>query len=264
MNPVIASLYIDNATPIGAVQEDLLLQDWNEQLRGSSAEQIVRWASGLFPCRLALLASMQKTSGVLMHMLARAAPQTDVLFVDTGLHFPETLEMRDEFARRYGLRVINCVPKIGIEEQRRLYGRHLFLHDENDRPGYDECCRIRKEEPFLAVARGRYRAILSGLTQSDGGARRRITIVSKDRRIQGYKINPLARWTEEQIEAYTLEHGIPIHPLYELGYKSIGCRTCTTPVCPGEEKRAGRWRHIHQSQVRPRYCGINLEDRAGI
>ena len=237
---------------------------WNRELGDLAAEQIIAWSLDQWQGRVALLASMQKTSGVLMHMLAAQAPATDVLFVDTGLHFPQTLELRDEFARRFRLNFITLHPELTVADQKEKYGRHLFLHDENDGPGYPECCRLRKEAPFVKAAHGRYKAILSGLTRADGDARASIGIVSRDPRIDGFRVNPLARWTHEQIDDYTDKHSIPTHPLYELGYSSIGCSTCTTPVCPLEPNRAGRWRHIHQSTVRAMYCGINLEDRAGI
>lgn len=247
------------------------LEKVNKELRGRTAEEILRWAAATFGDRLALQSSMQKTAGVLMHMISRIAPQTEIIFVDTGVHFPETLDTRDEFIRRYGLKIRSCAPRMSFDAQHEQFGRYLHEHDDardGSRPGYLECCRLRKEVPFLDAVKGRFDAVVSGLTRAEGGARRHIALVSWDARFEGYKIHPLADWTEEQIDDYTREHDLPVHPLYARGYRSIGCWTCTTPVQPGEHPRAGRWRHLRApagegEPFQPRYCGINLEDKQG-
>lgn len=243
----------------------LNLDEVNEALRGASAQEVLKWAVSTFGERLAVQSSMQKTAGVLMHMISRIAPRTEIVFVDTGVHFPETLETRDEFVRRFGVNIQTYAPAKTLDQQDEEHGRQLYLFDgEKDPPGYQLCCELRKEVPFLAAVRGRFDAVVSGLTRAEGGARKNIRPVSWDPRFEGYKVHPLIDWTEEMVEAYTREHDLPVHPLYSRGYQSIGCWTCTTPVMPGEHPRAGRWRHLRDDSAEefvPRYCGINQEDR---
>ncbi len=247
---------------------DIDLKQVNEHLERLSAEDILGWALKQFgPSRLAAQASMQKTSCVLMHMLGQLAPEVEIVFIDTGAHFPETLALRDEYARRYGLNIVTYQPRQTFEEQFAKYGRHLYLFDDEfEPPGYRECCRLRKEEPFLEAVNGRFDCVVGGLTRAEGGARSHIPILAEDPRFAGYKLYPLARWTEGDVEDYIAKHALPVHPLYAQGYASIGCSFCTTPVRLGEPRRAGRWRHIREAHperygTQGLYCGINLEDR---
>jgi phosphoadenosine phosphosulfate reductase len=238
----------------------------NAQLRAMAPEEIVRWAIAQFGSRLAVQSSMQKTAGVLMHMISRMAPSTEVIFVDTGVHFPETLQTRDEFVRRYGVNIQTYHPEKTFEQQREQYGRDLCLYDsDTGAPGYQLCCELRKEVPYLAAVRGRFDAVIGGLMRAEGGARVNTQVISYDPRLEVYKIYPLAFASAEFVDGYTAEHGLPVHPLYAKGYASIGCAPCTTPLRPGESKRAGRWRHIREAGNMGAdahlYCGINFEDR---
>lgn len=232
----------------------------NQQLEGQSPQQILEWIWKTFGARAALQSSMQKTASVLSHMVYSLGMKIDVLFVDTGVHFPETLQIRDELARKYNLNVVTLHPLRTMEEQRREYGRDLYLADGD----YQICCELRKEIPFIDWVRGRYDAVIGGLMRSEGGKRSRIRIIGEDDRMDAYKIYPLANWDEEMVDEYNGSHGVPVHPLHFQGYPSIGCSTCTTPVAPGEDPRAGRWRHIREGLEIPvthLYCGINREDK---
>ncbi|MGB9691455.1 MAG: phosphoadenylyl-sulfate reductase [Candidatus Sumerlaeaceae bacterium] len=248
--------------------DTVALQQANEHLEGLAPEDIIRWSLAKFgSTRVAAQASMQKTSCVLMHMISRLAPELAIIFVDTGVHFPETLELRDEYARRFNLRIVTYTPELSFEEQCERYGRHLYLFDDEfDPPGYRECCHLRKEIPFLQAVRGKFACVIGGLTRAEGGPRSSIPILSEDPRFDGYKLYPLANWTEQDVEDYIARYELPVHPLYAKGYASIGCSCCTTPIRPGEPLRAGRWRHIreahpHRYGTSGLYCGINLEDK---
>ena len=228
----------------------------------------MRWAINTFGNRFAVQSSMQKNGGVLMHMVSRLAPDTDIIFVDTGVHFRETLETRDIYKDRFNLNILTCHPDKTFEDQYKDFGR--YLHETDDtRPGaeygYRHCCFLRKEVPFLGAVKGKYDAVAGGLMRSEGGSRADTPVLVWDERFEGYKVYPLATWTDSDVDQYTEQHNLPVHPLYAKGYASIGCFTCTTPVRPGEEKRAGRWRHIRENsqelQAQPIYCGINFEDR---
>ncbi len=166
------------------------------------AEERIAWGAEAFGDGLVLLASMQNTSLVLMHMFHRLGLRNEVLFIDTGYHFVETLQLRDEIMRRFGLNLVT-----------------------------------------LSIA-----------------------ILGPDPRTRGYAFSPLFDWTAESVEAYVRRHALPVHPLYARGYPSIGCAPCTTPVQPGEDPRAGRWRHLRQAEVseEPKYCGVNFSDGGGI
>lgn len=221
----------------------------------------------LFGDRLAVQASMQKTAGVLMHIGWTLNPNIDIIFVDTGVHFRETLSVRDEFINRFGMNILSFEPERTFEEQYADFGRHLYLNDDTSpgaAPGYRYCCMLRKEQPFVNAVKGKYDGIVGGLTRAEGGRRAATQVLHWDSRIDAYKIYPLAYASESFVDDYTKEYDLPVHPLYAKGYQSIGCFTCTTPVKPGEDKRAGRWRHIREGnpelQAQPLYCGINLED----
>lgn len=240
----------------------------NESLEQMSPQEVLRWAVERFGSeRLALQASMQKSSCVLMHMVSEIDREVEIIFVDTGAHFPETLALRDEYAQRFRLRIVTYAPRLSFEEQFQQYGRHLYLFDDEfDPPGYRECCRLRKEEPFLEAVRGRFECVVGGLMRVEGGARSAIPVLNYDQRFEGYKLYPLANWTLTQIDDYIANRQLPYHALYARGYKSIGCAFCTTPVKDGEPARAGRWRHIREAHPERYgqtglYCGINLEDR---
>ncbi|MFB3788767.1 MAG: phosphoadenylyl-sulfate reductase [bacterium] len=237
--------------------------DWqalNERLESYSPREIIGWAHETFGSQLAMLSSMQKTASVLTHTLyAMGLTQVEIIFIDTGYHFPETLELRDRMIEQYGVNIQTYQPDKSPEEQFREYGRELYLRDRD----YQLCCQLRKEEPYLKAAR-RYKAVLSGLLRSEGGARKQIPIVAVDPRIQGYKIHPLANWSGEQVDEYIQAHDVLVHPLHARGYPSIGCATCTTPVRVGEDERAGRWRHIREANPNKEvklYCGINFSDK---
>jgi phosphoadenosine phosphosulfate reductase len=237
-------------------------QEANRLLTGMSAVERVQWAVEQFGDQMVLLSSMQKTSSALMHIFHRLGLENDILFVDTGFHFHETLRIRDELIRRYRLNVVTLYPRHTPEKQEQLYGRKLHLF----RDGQPECCEMRKERPFIQYMReaGR-RVVLNGLRRSDGGKRLTIELLEADPRYDGYKLNPILDWTDAALDAYLVEHDVPVHPLHAKSYPSIGCECCTTPVMPGEDPRAGRWRHLRDTEGQgPQYCGINFSDGSGI
>jgi phosphoadenosine phosphosulfate reductase len=235
----------------------------NAALEPLSALERIRWAVDALGDDVVLLSSMQKTAVVLMHLFHRLGLANEVLFVDTGYHFFETLKMRDEYMRRYRLNLVTLYPVSTIEEQETLHGGKLFASID----GQPECCRMRKEAPLLAHLETRRSPVLvNGLRRSEGGKRRNIRPLGEDLRTGGYQLSPLFDWTGDDVAAYIAEHKLLVHPLHAEGYPSIGCYPCTTPVQPGEEARAGRWRHLRvlNGEAAPEYCRINFTDGAGI
>lgn len=236
------------------------LESVNEKLKSCSPQEIIRWGFETFGAKLAMMSSMQKTASVLTHMLyTEGLQEVEIIFIDTGYHFPETLKLRDQMIEAYGVNIVTYYPEKTPQAQRREYGRELYQKDGD----YQLCCRLRKEEPYLRAARS-FQAILSGLMRSEGGARKNISVISEDPRINGYKIHPLANWDCERVEDYLKTNRVLYHPLHDQGYPSIGCAPCTTPVQIGEDERAGRWRHIREANPDKEtklYCGINFSDR---
>lgn len=234
----------------------------NRQLQDLSAGERIRWAIETFGRNAVLLSSMQSSASVLMHLFYAMELDNEILFVDTGYHFRETLELRDEFMRRYKLNIITLYPELTPEQQEKKFERKLYLFAD----GQKECCHLRKTVPFLNhVTKFGRKLAMVGLRRSEGGRRTRLNPLLPDPRTRGYTLHPIYDWTDEQIQSYLQKYDVPEHPLHKQSYPSIGCECCTTPVEPGEDQRAGRWRHLKVSgKEGPDYCKINYSDGSGI
>lgn len=238
------------------------LERANAELVQLSAEARIRWAVDNFGTRVVLLSSMQRTSLVLMHMFHQLDLANEILFVDTGYHFPETLRLRDQVMRQWRLNLVTVYPALTTDEQEARFGKKLYSCSD----GQPECCRLRKEEPLLHYLGDKAGPVLvNGLRREEGGRRANLKVLGRDARTKGHQLSPLLDWKSTDIEAYTAKHGLPAHPLYAKNYASIGCYPCTTPIQPGEDERAGRWRHLRVLDgPAPQYCGINFSDGSGI
>ncbi len=230
------------------------LEALNQRLEALSPGEVLSWAWGVFGRRAALLSSMQKAGGALCHMAERAGLGFDVLFVDTGVLHTETLATRDLLARTHRhLSVVTLYPARTFAEQTREEGV-LYLSKE----GQERCCDLRKSEPLRAI-KGRYDAMVSSLRRDEGGARAKLRAVELDPEQGALRVHPFVGLTREALDAYVERHpDVALNPLHSMGFPTIGCFPCTTPVRPDEGERAGRWRHL--SGVT--YCGINPTDRA--
>lgn len=208
-----------------------LAQSAARDLEGAPAAEIVRWAHDTFGDRFAITASM--ADGVLSHLASTAVPGIKVLFLDTGYHFPETIGTRDAVAASYDVTVETITHPLRVPEHEAEYGR-LYEIDP------DLCCAIRKVWPLDRALRP-YDAWAGGIRRSESPSRADTPVVGWDAKRRKVKVNPLATWTDEQVDGYVAEHGILVNPLREIGYTSIGCAPCTRPVDPGDDPRAGRW-----------------------
>src|SRR3954447_20362589 len=226
---------------------DVELQQIAEQagrdLEGASAQDILRWAVETFGDGFAIASSMG--DGLLSHLAASVAPGVDVLFLDTGYHFAETIGTRDAVAATYDIKVHNLLPLMTVEEQDAAFGAKL--HDRDP----DLCCAMRKVEP-LDRGLSPYLAWASGLRRDQSPTRRHTKVVVWDGQRGKVKVNPLATWTQEQVDEYANEHGLLVNPLMDDGYPSIGCAPCTRRVEVGEDARAGRWSGTGKLE-----CGIH-------
>lgn len=201
------------------------------ELADAPAGEIVRWADETFGERFVVTASM--ADGVLSHVASTAVPGIRVLFLDTGYHFPETIGTRDAVAAGYDVTVETVTHPLRVPEHEAEYGR-LYEIDP------DLCCTIRKVWPLDRALRP-YHAWASGVRRAEAESRVGTPVVGWDAKRRKVKVNPLAAWTDEQVDAYIAEHRILVNPLREIGYASIGCAPCTRPVATGEDPRAGRW-----------------------
>lgn len=227
------------------------LNDLNATFEERTPVELLKWALDTFGPRVAILSAMQRAGSIVCHMASQAGLKPDVLFVDTGVNFQETLETRDRVGREYGLNVISLTPDLTMEQQTAKYGP-LYLTVE----GQKQCCEMRKNVP-LAKIKGKYDALIGSLRRGDGGKRGRTPILAIDREMNVLRVNVLANFTDEQFNEYLATQKVVVNPLHAQGYATVGCNRCTTPVLPDEPKRAGRWRHLGPWAM---YCGINPTD----
>ena len=221
------------ANPDGAPEAPLDLAPLNERFETSTPAEILAWTTSTFAPDAVLTMSFQHEGVAIAHMLREVAPETPILFIDTGYHFPETLAYRDELVARFGFPVRNLTSAMPRPEFIARYGDDLWNRDP------DLCCKINKVDPLQLALVG-VRAWINGRRRDQAVTRSRMSIVE---RLQGgmVKVNPLANWNSRDTFRYLTEHDIPTHPLFDQGYTSIGCLPCTRPVLAGEDERAGRW-----------------------
>ncbi|MEA2476238.1 MAG: phosphoadenosine phosphosulfate reductase [Actinomycetota bacterium] len=210
--------------------------------------QILNWAAKTID-RLAIATSFQSSGLVLLHLLRDIRPDLPVLFLNTGFHFPETLEFRDRIVTMWDLKLVELTGTHGsAKRQSEIYGPGLYKRDP------DKCCAINKVEP-LQHALEEYDGWISGLRRDQSPLRATTPVVEAQMLPSGnetIKIHPLAHWTRDDVSSYLSEHQIPTHPLLEQGFGSIGCWPCTRALQAGEDERAGRW----QGQAKTE-CGIH-------
>jgi phosphoadenosine phosphosulfate reductase len=213
-----------------------------EDLADASATAVLQWAVDN-DLRLAVAGSMQDT--VLVHLASTVVPGVDVIFLDTGYHFPETLQTRDRVAASYRVHVRSIQPRQTVAEQDLEYG--VALHEREP----DLCCALRKTQPLDEVL-DEYDAWATGLRRAESESRRMTQAVSYDERRDKIKLAPLAAWSDKDVAEYIAEHDLISNPLLAQGYPSIGCGPCTRRVAGGADARSGRWAGIDKTE-----CGIH-------
>jgi phosphoadenosine phosphosulfate reductase len=193
---------------------------------------VLKWAGDTFGDDFAVTSSM--ADGLLAHLASTAIPGVDVIFLDTGYHFAETIGTRDWITSVLPITLVNVRPEQTVAEQDAEFGPRLFERDP------DLCCSLRKVQPLAQQLSG-YVAWGSGIRRDESPSRADTRVVDWDAKREMIKINPLAAWTQADVDAYVAEHRIPVNPLIDFGFASIGCAPCTRAVSPGEDPRAGRW-----------------------
>jgi phosphoadenosine phosphosulfate reductase len=227
---------------------DVELQQIAEQagrdLETASAQDVLRWAVDTFGDKFAIASSMG--DGLLAHLAASVSPGIDILFLDTGYHFAETIGTRDAVASSYDVNVRTILPLLTVAQQDAEHGPELWNRDPTS------CCAMRKVEP-LARALEPYVAWASGVRRDEAVTRRDTGVVEWDAKRGKVKVNPIATWTQADVDAYVAKHGVLVNPLAYDGYPSIGCAPCTHRVAPGEDPRSGRWSGQAKTE-----CGIHV------
>jgi phosphoadenosine phosphosulfate reductase len=230
------------ATPELAAEADARFEGIADPVEQALA--VLTWAGETFGDSFAVTSSM--ADGLLAHLASRAVPGVNVVFLDTGYHFAETIGTRDWVSGVLPISLVNVTAPQTVAEQDVQYGPELHQRDP------DLCCSLRKVQP-LAKALAGYAAWGSGVRRDESPTRAGTRVVDWDAKRGMVKVNPLAAWTDADVDAYIAEHQVPVNPLQEIGYASIGCAPCTRPVAPGEDPRAGRWAGRGKTE-----CGLHL------
>ena len=217
-------------------------------LQDASPDDVLRWSVDAID-RLAVATSFQASGLVILHKLREIRSDLPVLFLDTGFHFTETLEFKEQITELWDLKVVDLHGAHGnAVKQAEIYGAELYKRDP------DACCSINKVRP-LQNALEEYSGWISGLRRDQSPLRAETPIIEAQLLPSGneiMKIHPLARWNKADVDAYVAEHSIPTHPLFERGYMSIGCWPCTRAVGANEQERDGRWAGLAKTE-----CGIH-------
>src|SRR5215207_3218402 len=225
------------------VDQRVLARDASRQLEDATAQQIMTWAYEEFGGGLVVTSSLTDT--VMIHLAEQVAPGIDVIFLDTGYHFIETIGTRDAVAAVHNVNLISVTPDQSVAEQDAAWGKDLFARDP------DQCCALRKTQPLDRALKG-YTAWASGIRRADSPARAKTQIVTWDSRRKLLRIAPIATWTDHDVARYIEANSLMINPLLEDGYTSIGFQPCTRRGRT-DDPRAGRWAGFAKTD-----CGIHL------
>ncbi|MCS6907980.1 MAG: phosphoadenylyl-sulfate reductase [Anaerolineales bacterium] len=218
-----------------------------EQFEQCSPQEILAWAVSEYSPDIAMSTGFGPSGIVLMHIMRQMGLDIPVFYIDTGFLFPEVHQLRALLEQTLGVRFERVVPTLDLEEQAQQFGEKLWERDP------DTCCWLRKVLPLQAYLRGK-RAWVSAIRADQTPYRSRAKLIEWDERNQVVKINPLLRWSKDRIWEYIRHHRLPYNPLHDQGYPSVGCIPCTTPICEGEDLRAGRWRGKAKFE-----CGIHFQ-----
>ena len=226
------------------LEKEALIRKMEVELENETPEAVIKWAVDTFP-NITFACSFGAEDVVLVDMLQKVSPTTDIFYLDTDFHFKETYETRDKLIERYGLKFVEMKPLITPEEQAAEHGDELWKSDPT------ACCNIRKVEPLTRVL-GRYEAWITGIRRDQAPTRANAKKIEYDVKFGLIKFNPIASWTSEDVWTYIRENNVIYNPLHDQNYPSIGCEHCTRPVMPGEDPRAGRWSGNEKTE-----CGLH-------
>jgi phosphoadenosine phosphosulfate reductase len=216
------------------------------QFEAKTPQEIIRWAVDTFAPDIAMSTSFQTQSMPLLHMAIQTMPELRIFFLDTGYHFWDTLIFREKMQQEWKLNVVDLYRDSRWDVFARQNTRILPVQDP------DLCCYIHKVQPMQKALSG-LRAWISGIRRDQTAERSRAKILElQDDGL--LKVNPMLRWTKRDVQAYMEEYHLPAHPLYERGYRSIGCAPCTIAIGLNDDDRAGRWAGRGKTE-----CGLHTD-----
>ncbi|QHT63330.1 phosphoadenylyl-sulfate reductase [Paenibacillus lycopersici] len=225
-------------------EKEALITQKAVELETATPQEILKFAVETFP-NITFACSFGAEDVVLVDMLQKISPKTDIFYLDTDFHFKETYETRDRMAEIYGLEFVQVKPAITPEEQAAQYGEELWKTNAN------ECCNIRKVNPLTQIL-SKYEAWITGIRRDQAPTRANAKKIEYDTKFGLVKFNPIADWTSEDVWNYIRENNVFYNPLHDNNYPSIGCEYCTRQVMPGEDPRAGRWSGQEKTE-----CGLH-------
>ncbi len=229
------------------------LNELNEKFKRSEPEEILEWTVRTFPYQAAMTSSFQASGIVLIHMLRRITFDFPIFFIDTGFHFPETLEFKNRITKEWSLNVHTIIPMMSKRKLEQKVGP--FLYEKNP----DLCCRINKVSPLENLRTEiDVKNWISAVRKDQSENRKSLKPLMRDRE-RNLRIHPLVNWTSRKVWAYIHDHSLPYNPLYDQGYSSIGCfpPCCTSKNGLEDDERAGRWSGSLKSE-----CGLHTDLKA--
>ena len=219
----------------------------NHELEQMTTGEVMQWALETFAPHITLASSFGAEDMVLLDMWAQSNnTPVDVFCLDTGLLFSQTYALIAQVQTTYHITVQRIRPRISIVQQANEFGPSLWSHNP------DQCCQIRKVDP-LASHLTRYQAWVTGIRRDQNANRRTAPLLGWDPKHGLLKINPLAKWSYDDVFRYLKTRNVPYNPMHDVGYPSIGCEPCTLPVTGGQDPRAGRWQGKEKTE-----CGLHL------
>jgi phosphoadenosine phosphosulfate reductase len=217
----------------------------SQRLESAEPQAILQWVAQRFGQKFTMATAFGPEGMILIHMLAEVAPQTPIFNLETGYQFKETLELREEVKRRYGIEVEYKRAATSVEEYEQQHGGPVY------RTNPDQCCLHRKVQVLEQAVVGKH-AWASAIRRDQSPDRASAPIVGWDKKFSLVKVSPLANWTKQKVWAFITKHNVPYNPLHDQGYTSIGCWPCTRAVGLGEDERAGRWSGFAKKE-----CGLH-------
>ena len=224
------------------------LRAWGDSFESKQPHDVLAAAIERYAPKIVLACSFGAEDVVLVDMVHRLDSSVPLFYLDTDFLFPETYQTRDRVIEHYGLKpaqVVQVKSLLTPEQQAAQYGPALWSSEP------DRCCQLRKVEPLTRVLKG-FDAWITGIRRDQAPTRAHAGLIEWDGKFDLVKVNPLARWTWSDVWTYIKLNEVPYNPLHDRDYPSIGCTYCTAPVAPGEDPRAGRWKHFAKTE-----CGLH-------
>ncbi len=222
------------------------IRELNDRFENKNPEDILQWLWDEYGDNAVMGTGFGPSGIVLIHHLNRVKLDIPVFYLDTGLFFDETYELRDEIEEKFDLELVRVSTDITVDQQSVEYGSELWKLNPN------KCCFLRKVLPLQRYLSDK-KVWITGIRRSQSDEREKTQVFEWDPLNKVMKVNPLVEWTTDEVWKYIKIFELPYNTLHEQGYPSIGCAPCTKPVQPHEDERAGRWSGLNKNE-----CGIHL------